>query len=346
MLRLALIGLALALLAPPALAATVAIVRPANPPPLIVETLVHLHGELTSVGFKTVIVDEPAVVGAQDRASRGWLDQLRALHGADAIVAIVGDVAPDAVEVWVVDKVTGKSVVRRVPYEPRSEHAPKTLATRAMELLRSSFLEIDLATHERRPAPAAAPPPAIVRFVERERLASRPERFGVEVGGAAVFGLDGVPPALMPLLRFDWAPRPWLVLQLAAAGLGTQPVVDTSLGRAQLTQEYFLLGAGYRFRAEQRLRPFVILAAGALRTSIEGEAAASPPNQGHRAQQWSLLLDAAIGMHLHLRDRFYMALAAHAQVAEPYVAVRFVDTVAATTARPSLLATLTIGAWL
>jgi hypothetical protein len=344
---LVLITLALAAVAAPAQAATVAIVRPANPPPLIVETLVHLHGELTSMGFATEIVDEPAVPGAGGRPSRAWLEQLGALRSVDAIVALVGDVPPDAVELWGVDKVTGKSVVRRVPYEPRSERAPKTLAIRAIELLRSSFLEIDLAMNERRNEPTAvAPPPAVVRFVERERLARRPERFGVEVGGAAVMSLDGVGPALLPLLRFDWSPRPWFVMQLAVAGLGTRSTVETRTGSAQLAQEYLVLGAGYRFLAGQRLRPFLALAAGALHTSVDGRAVDSPPNQGHHAQQWSLLLDGAVGAHLHLRDRFYLSLAAHAQMAEPYVAVRFVDTIVASAARPNLLATLTIGAWL
>ena len=347
MCRLALILSGLLLLATPALAATVAIVRPAKAPPLIVETLVHLQGELTSMGFATETVDDPAVADVGSRASRAWLEQLGSLRGVDAVVALVGDVAPNAVELWVVDKVTGKSVVRRVPYDPRSERAPKTLAIRAIELLRSSFLEIDMATHERRnESTAAPPPPAVIRFVERERMARRPERFGAEVGGAAVMSIDGVGPALLPLLRFDWAPRPWLVGQLAVAGLGTRSVVRTEIGSAQLAQEFFVLGVGYRFRAGQRLRPFVAFAAGALHTSIDGQADKSPPDQGHHAEQWSLLLDGAVGAQLHLHDRFFMALAAHAQLAEPYVAVRFVDTTAATSARPNLVATLTIGAWL
>jgi hypothetical protein len=332
------------LAAVPAHAVTVGIVRPASPPPLMVETLVRIHGELTSVGFATEIVDEPTPNSASGHASRAWLEQLAAQRGFDAVVAIVGDVAPDAVEVWVVDKVTGKSVVRRVPFEPRSERAANTLAIRAIELLRSSFLEIDLALRERQSGPAKAPPADVVRFVEMDRLASRPERFGIEVGGAAVMSLDGVGPALLPLLRFDWAPRSWFVAQLAVAGLGTRPTVESQGESAQVTQEYLVLGAAYRFRADKPLRPFVSLAAGALRTSVDGRAEA--PNVGRHDQQWSFLLDGAAGAHLHLRDRFYLVLAVHAQLAEPYLAIRFVDTVVATSARPNLLATLTLGAWL
>ena len=202
-----------------------------------------------------------------------------------------------------IDKVTGKSVVRRVPFEPGSERASKTLAIRAIELLRSSFLEIDLAAHDRRNEPGTAPPPpAVVHFVEMEKLALHPERFGIEVGGAAVVSLDGVGPAMLPLVRFDWSLRPWSLLQAALAGLGTRPTVANAEGSAQVAQAYGLVGGSVRFRAGRRLRPFAALAAGALRTSVEGRA--DTPNQGRAVEQWSFLVDAGVGSQLRLPDRF------------------------------------------
>ena len=323
-------------------AASVIIVRPANSPPVMVETLVRLKGELTSAGFETEIVDGAAAGGAGD--SRAGLEQLAVRRGADAVVAIVGDLSPDSVEVWVVDKVTGKSVVRRVPFEPAATRASTTLAIRAIELLRSSFLEIDLAANDRRNVPGGAPPPAVVHFVEAERLARHPERFGVEVGGAAIMSVDGVGPALLPLVRFDWSPRAWFVAQVALAGLGTRPTVASEAGSAQVAQAYGLLGGSVRFRTSERVRPFVVLSGGALHTTVEGRADA--PNQGRVVDQWSFLVDVGLGAQLRLPDRFYLSLAAHAQLAEPYVAVRFVGAVVATAARPNVLVTLTIGAWL
>jgi hypothetical protein len=330
--------------ATPARAASVLIVRPVNGPPVMIETLVRLKGELTSAGFETEIVDGPSGAGATGD-SRAGLEQLAAQRGADAVVAIVGNLSPDSVEVWVIDKVTGKSVVRRVPFEPAAPRASGTLAIRAIELLRSSFLEIDLAAHDRRTATAAAPPAAVVHFVEVDRLARHPERFGVEVGGAATMSLDGVGPAVLPLVRFDWSPRAWLVAQAALAGLGTRPTVAGAAGSAQIAQSFGLLGASLRFRSRERLRPFVALAAGALRTSVEGRTS-TPNSQGQTAGQWSFLIDLGAGAELSVPDRFYLSLAAHAQLAEPYVAVRFLDTVVATSARPNLMLILTVGAWL
>jgi hypothetical protein len=326
-------------------AATVAIVRPANPPPAMTETLVRLHGELTSVGFVTEIIDSPGGDGMRGRESRAWLEQLAAHRGVDAVVALVGDVSPDSVEVWVIDKVTGKSVVRTVPFEPKAARAAETLAIRAIELLRSSFLEIALAGSERSSQPHA-PPPAVVHFMEMEPLVQRRERFSVGVGAAAIMSLDGVGPAVLPNVRFDWALDSWFLVQVALAGLGTRPTIATSTGSAQVEQEYALVGGCYRFRAGQRLRPFFALSAGALHTAVEGRADSPDQGQAHDVDQWSFLVDGAFGAWLQLRDRFYVSLAAHAQMAEPYLAIRFADAVVATSARPNLLLTLAVGAWL
>jgi hypothetical protein len=339
--RLALIAFAsLVLFGAAARAASVIIVRPANSPPVMVETLVRLKGELTSAGFETEIVDGAAAAGSTSD-SRAGLEQLAARRGADAVVAIVGDLSPDSVEVWVIDKVTGKSVVRRVPFEPTATRASGTLAIRAIELLRSSFLEIDLAARDRPNAPA--PAPAVVRFVETERLAQHPERFGVEVGGAAVMSLDGVGPAVLPLVRFAWRLHPRFAAQAALAGLGTRPTVETATGSAQVAQAFALLGGSVRFRPGARVRPFAALSAGVLRTSVDGRTD-TPDTQGRSVSQWSFLAEAGAGTQVRLPDRFYLALALHAQLAEPYLAVRFVDAVVATSARPNLLASLALGA--
>jgi hypothetical protein len=58
------------------------------------------------------------------------------------------------------------------------------------------------------------------------------------------------------------------------------------------------------------------------------------------------LIDVSLGAGLRLYGRSYVTLAAHAQVADPYVAIHIVDTVGATSGHPNLLLTLTVGAWL
>ena len=81
-----------------------------------------------------------------------------------------------------------------------------------------------------------------------------------------------------------------------------------------------------------------------LHTSDEGQ-----PGSGAEALsvgQWSFLMDGSLGAGLRLYRRYYLTLAAHVQIAEPYVAIHFVDAVVATSGRPNILLTLTVGTWL
>src|ERR1017187_4467043 len=173
--------LAAMLWATSSLAATVVLVRTSNPAPGMTEALVRIHGELVSAGFEVEIVDGLSVEGTNGE-SRGWLETLAVRRGADAVVAMMGDKSPDSVEVWVIDKVTGKSVVRHVPFRPLSAKGPETLAIQAVELLRASFLEIGLTSMIQASQARSAPPSTVVHFVDMDRKDARPERFGVEVG--------------------------------------------------------------------------------------------------------------------------------------------------------------------
>jgi len=346
--RLAVTILALAplLWSVPARGATVAIVRPTNPSPLMVETLGRIRGELTSVGFATEFVDEPAAEEAnQPHDLRPWLEQLVTRRGFAAVVAIVGAASPDAVEVWVVDKVTGKSVVRTVHLGPGDERTPEILSVRAIELLRSSFLEIELAGSERLDGISDAPPAAVVKLLERERPKTHPERFGVELGGLAITSLDGVDPALLPVMRFDWTLHASLVAQVTLAGLGTRPTVANQEGSAQISQGCGLLGASYTFSNSEVVRPFLVLSAGALHTAVDGRTQ-SPANQGRQVDGWSFLVDGGAGARVRPRDRLFLSLGFHGQVAQPRPAIRFLGEVVATSAGPNLSFDFTVGAWL
>jgi hypothetical protein len=335
--------LAVTLVASPLRAASVVLVQPANPAPGMTEALARIHGELVSAGFDMEVVDSSSIEGAHGE-SRAWLERLAAERGSDAVVAMLGNGGPNSVEVWVIDKVTGKLVMRRVAFQPASPRGSETLAIQAIELLRASFLEIELSSRSRPNQPKPAPSPTVVEFVETERRASRPERVGMEVGATLSMSIDGMGPALLPIVRFDWAPRPWLLVQATAAGLGTRSNVRGNAGNAVVAQEFALLGASYRFGLGKRLQPFVSFSGGLLHMAVDGKA--DSPYAGVRADHWAFLLDGGFGVRMRLPDRFQLSLAAHAQLAEPYPAIRFAGQVVATSGRPSILLTLTIGAWL
>lgn len=325
-------------LARPAQAATVIIVRPESSTAAMDETVVRLRGELASVGFSTEILAAPP----EKADARGWLERFAARRGAEAVVAFIGVGEPTSVEVWVIDKLTGKSVVRSVPFDPGTERGPERLAIRALELLRSSFVEIDLRTFDDRGTPEQ-PPAAVVEFVQAAKR-TRAERVSVEAGGAGVMSLDGIGPFFLPMVDAGLTVGNRLSFHVGVAGFGSRAGVEGGSGSADVSQAYGLVGSRLRFRPSEWLQPFVGLGAGVLRTAAEGRG--GDGFDGHFTSQWSFVIDAGAGLALSLRDRLYLRLGLHAQVAQPYPAIRFAGTVMATAARPNLLLTVTAGAWL
>jgi hypothetical protein len=343
-LRFAILSLILLLWAAAAHAGVVGIVRPPSSNPDLTETVSRLHGELLAVGLEVKMVDRSTDDGQVRVVSRAWLQEVTTEGGLDAVLDIVGDTAPVAVDVWVVEKPSRRFRVSRVELEPNTENAQERLAIRAIEVLRSSFLQNDMTARERHVAPPATP---VITTAARERQdtpTTRLETLGIAAGAATLTSLDGVGPAILPLLRFDWAVGSRLVLQAQLAGLGSRPMVATNAGNARLAQQYAVLGGRYRLRSDQWLHPFFGVSAGVLRTAVEGEA--DSPRLGHTVNRWSFLVEGSAGTELRLPNHCYLTLAAQVHLAEPYVAIHIADTVAATTGRPNLLLTLTLGAWL
>ena len=324
-------------------AATVAILWPPTPSADVTQALTLLRGELLSVGLEVTMSDRAGARGFGETDSLAWLEAFAA-RGTNAVIDAVGDDVLEAVDVWVLKTHPQRFEVTRVAVEPNAPRQPEMLALRAVEALRAGLLQIDWAERRRRQEPMSKPPMAAVPAGEAHEPATHGERVGLEVGAAAIMSLDGLGPAVLPTVRVGWAARPWLVMQATAAGLGGRSTVATTAGNARVGQQYAVLGGFCRLRSAQRLWPFFGLAAGVLRTSVEGQDGWG--TGAHTAERWSGLIDVSLGAGLSLYGRSYLTLAAHAQVAEPYVDIHIVDTVGATSGRPNLLLTLTIGAWL
>lgn len=328
-----------------AYAANIAILRPAGTSPALTEALYRLQGELLALGLHVEVVARPAEGAVGSAPLRDWLEQRAAERGTDAIIDVVGDRAPTGVDVWIFQRSPARSTVTRVELEPNVESAAETLAIRAIEVLRSNFLEIDLAARQRSGLDADRPRPEEPAKPPGDRgERHQSERLGLEAGAGVLTSLDGVAPAIMPLVRFGWALNSWLVMQATLSGLGTRPTLETADGSTRVAQQYGILGLCYCPSSDSGLRPILSLSAGALRTTLDGQADA--PHVGHSVEQWSFLVEGSLGAHLRLSGPFYLALASHVQLAEPYVAIHLADEVVGTTGRPNLLVTLTVGAWL
>jgi hypothetical protein len=338
----AVLALFASLSAASAQAATVAIVRPAGRSAPLTETLFRLHGELLSIGLGVQVVGGPAALETGDL--RAWMERTAAERALDAVLEIVGEESPVAIDIWIFEGRDRRAEVSRVGLEPKAENGAERLAIRAIEVLRSSLLETRLA--------GSVPPQATAVPKEELRVAApvadtpgrSVERIAIEGGAALLTSFDGVGPAILPVVRVGWPARDWLGLQVELAGLGSRPSVATDVGAAEVGQQYGVLGACFCERSNGGLRLYLALAGGLLRTTVDGRANA--PGEGHSIERWSFLLDARVGARWRSPGRYYLTLAGHVQVAEPYVAIHILGAPVATTARPNLLLTLTVGAWL
>jgi hypothetical protein len=337
-------------------AATVMIVRPASPSAALTETVSRLHGEMLSVGLTVMIAEraEAARTDGTDGASaRAWLERMAVDGGIDAAIDVIGDGRVEAADIWVFRPAPRPPQVIRVLAEGDVENAPARLAIRAIDLLRSLLIESELAGASRRtaaapavtPVPPSAGTPEVTARVATDASPLRDGgRLGFELGAAVLASLDGVGPALLPLVRLDAALGPWLGLQLEAAGFGTRPTVGTPGSSARVAQQYALAGACVCAPSMARWQPVGGLSAGALRTTADGEA--DSPLQGHSVAQWSFVVEASAGARLRLARRTHLTAAVHVQLAEPYVDIRVVNAGPATTGRPNVLVTFAVGEWL
>jgi hypothetical protein len=325
---------------------TVVLLQPATSPRAVAGALVRVRGELSAEGFEVVVVTES--IGPD---VRGSLERSAPARDAVATVAVVAGADLGTTEVWVVDRVTGKTVVRRVSVQVDSPRASEVLAVRAVELLRASFLELAIG-EERRPPPGPATatlpatPPVVRRWVAEELEPTRRWDWGFELGGVVVGSFEHLGPAFLPMVRVEAAYRGRYVARLSGAGFGppAEVTLPSSAGRAEVSQQLALAEGAIVFRAGRRFQPMLTLGAGALHFAADG--IVTSQYTGRSNARWAFAASAGAGVRLHLHRRFELAIEASAIGAWPYPVVRFFDTDAARAGRPSLMAGLTLIGWL
>ncbi len=328
----------------PAHAATVVLIKAPHPSAIASEATVRLRGELTAGGFDVTVVESPA--GEDPRA---FLEEQAAAPDVEAVVAILAAAPTDIVELWVIDRVTGKTVTRRLPAEPATARSAEVLSIRALELLRASFLEIALGASRAGPDPSTPPPPPpppeVARMTEVALDNGWPKTWAIEAGGCLLGSFEGFSPSLAPVVRGEriWLDR--IVGRLTIAGLGTPAHVKSMVGSASVSQTFGLVEVAVKLRPETRLRPFLSLGAGVLHVTAEGRGTAFP-YQALSGDQWSPIADAGAGVRVALRGRFELAAEVHAQVARSYPEIHFVDGTVARSGRPTVIGSLTLVAWL
>lgn len=114
----------------------VVLIRPESSDEVLVEAFNRLRAELRLQRFEVVVVDADPTLGSAEAVGK-------AAQAEDAFagISITRRAGATSADVWIADRVTGKTTLRTLALQSQRE-APSVLAVRAVDLLRSSLREI------------------------------------------------------------------------------------------------------------------------------------------------------------------------------------------------------------
>jgi hypothetical protein len=217
---------------------SVALVRSSSSDRVLREARTRLRAELLDAGFEVVEVDRAPgdprseVEDGAPAATFATVAMSRAADGAFA-------------DVWISDRVTGKTVVRRIEVGA-GPSATAVLAIRALELLRASLLEVAA----ERPAsqPPMSAPNDVMKWIEPAlpRASPPPLLSGstLGLGALALHGLRGIGLAAGPVASVSYGLVPWFA-RVTLAGPLVGAGLKTAAGSATLRQELAALSVGW-----------------------------------------------------------------------------------------------------
>jgi hypothetical protein len=315
----------------------VALLRPDPPDPALGEMFVRLEGELRTAGFDVTIVAR-----APDEAPRSAIDRASRTYAPAAVIGIFGE-SLAAMELWVADRLTGRSVASRLNASGESgTRATEILAIRAAEQLNASLVELDLspkpveATPPAKPA-ESAPVPKPAPSVDRP---AAPSRFRAELGVGSLFSFEGASPTVTPVGRISWSVLPAIEVRLTGAWLGSRSGVSSASGSASFSQDLLLLEGVYSPARPGQFGPRASLGVGAMHVGVDGRGSGAV--QGLDASMWSAAIDAGLGFCYRRAASLGFAIEGHAVFANPYPVVRLLDEAQATTGRPAIFASVAL----
>ncbi|MES1175307.1 MAG: hypothetical protein ABUL62_13385 [Myxococcales bacterium] len=326
--------------APAALAQAprVLLIRPSGAAREVKLALVRVEGELTADGFEVVPIE--AEPGASSASSMALAESG---SGATTVGLFLNADGTNA-ELWVVDKLTDKTVVRRLATSEQSDNAlPEVLAVRVVELLRASLLEL-VVERKRRAAPPTADGAQRASEWAARPLAGPPSKYAVEAGLATIWSPTQVDPAFESVARGRFALTQRWHVRVSFIGLGTRPEVSGVSGSAAITQSAGLVELLFSPLAETALHPVASFGVGSFHTTVNGTA--SWPYRGRRDDQWAVAADVGVGLAWRFASRLELSVEGHGLMAMPQSIVRFATTDGPHVAHPALIGALSFTGWL
>jgi hypothetical protein len=242
----------------------------------------------------------------------------------------------DVLEIWIVDRVTGKTVVRELPSEPDQQSAQDRadlVAICALETLRATLLELTVVHHSQG---EVAPPPAV-----RALLRPEPSRFALRVGTGVGYSGDSLGPAVELGVAGSVALLPHLHLGLDAFVPLTAPTLTGPEGQAEVGAS--LMGAFTEVSlTDPSARADVMVGGGAWVALLTLRGRAQPSYLGTSVQVVTLVPHLDLGARARLGRRIAFIARVSGAVATPKANVRFAGRDVAAWGRPFVLGAMMI----
>jgi hypothetical protein len=320
---------ALLFVALPATAQRIVLLRPRTADPALAEAFGRLKGELLTYDFEVIVIEAGDVTPTPPELARA-AEQARAV----ASISLVRSQGLATADVWISDRVTGKTTMRTIATAEGRE-ASGVLAVRAVDLLRTSLREL---------GPGDRPPPEVVGARPeraparvREWATGEPRRrlWWVEAAFVLQSTLSTLGAVYGPSISIGASPLERVDLDISFQG----PLsgAEASLNGAKVSLQTQQLFAELRYRPIARTRWAVeaTASAGAHRFEVDGNAQA--PYIGRSDSALTALVAPGVGLELRLLPSALLVASGRAVFLAPRPVVRAAGTEVAY-GRPALQA--------
>jgi hypothetical protein len=311
----------------PASAQRIVLLRPATADVALLQAFGRLQGELRTYDFEVVVVD-----GGNVAPSPRQLAKVAEDARAVATVSLVRSEGLATADVWISDRVTGKTTMRTIATSENRE-ASSVLAVRAVDLLRTSLREFP--EGERPPPDVVGASPDRAPPHVREWAATKPVRkpWSVEAGIAVQSTLSSLGALFGPCISLAYNPAEQVGVAVGFQG----PLSGTREGKngtsTSLRNEQVFAELRYRPIVRAGWAVEVTADIGAHHLSVEG--AARLPYVGRSDSAWTALFAAGPAFELRIFGGASLLLFGRAVLLAPRPVVHAVETATAY-GRPAL----------
>jgi len=282
------VGLGIALFALVAHAQRVVLLRPTDVDAVLVEAFNRLHAELRLQSFEVTIVDTSG-----EARSPEALEEAAKRAEALATISFVRHGSKTSVDVWIADRVSGKTTMRTIE-PPGGSDVASVLAIRAVDLLRTSLREFG----------GEPPPPDVVGVVSTpppdalQALVAPPRpMWEIRAEGMVLWDGPTFGAALGAGFALSHRVSERIAVGILLAGPLIGPNLRTSAGSASVRQEFGWSEVNVLVWRSRPIELGASLSAGAHRLEAQGKP--NPPLVAQNADVWSFA--GALGAHGDLR---------------------------------------------